>query len=195
AHSATDGSGPVSGGIATLILVVALLTAFVTAAYAARLWFKVFFGPAKQGHDAPRAMTWPILILAVATLALSIGKPVHLGIGLLTTLIASAAIALIWFVRKRRIRLPLDVAWRPLRAELGIDRMYSRWIPTFFAGTARAVVYIDRDGVDAYSRGTSIGADHVSGFLDLTQSRNVQRYVSVLVVGVIAFAAFVVVWS
>ena len=195
AHRATQGNAPVSEGIAWLVLVVALLTAFVTAAYAARLWFTVFFGPAQKAHDAPRTMTLPIVILAFATLALSIGKPVHFGVGLLTTLVAGGGIGLIWWVRERRLRLPLDRLWRPLRAELGIDTAYTRWIPATFASAARAVVDIDRDGIDPYARSTSYGAELGSWLLDRSQSKNVQRYASALAVGVLALAAFVVVWS
>ena len=195
AHRATQGNAPVSEGIAWLVLVVALMTAFVTAAYAARLWFTVFFGPAQKAHDAPRAMTLPIVILAFATLALSIGKPVHFGVGLLTTLVAGGGICLIWWVRERRLRLPLDRLWRPLRAELGIDTAYTRWIPATFASAARAVVDIDRDGIDPYARSTSYGAELGSWLLDRSQSKNVQRYASALAVGVLALTAFVVVWS
>ena len=195
AHRATQGNAPVSEGIAWLVLVVALLTAFVTAAYAARLWFTVFFGPAQKAHDAPRTMTLPIVILAFATLALSIGKPVHFGVGLLTTLVAGGGIGLIWWVRERRLQLPLDRLWRPLRAELGIDTVYTRWIPATFASAARAVVDIDRDGIDPYARSTSYGAELGSWLLDRSQSKNVQRYASALAVGVLALAAFVVVWS
>lgn len=202
AHHATEGEAPVSAGIAWLVLVIALLTALVTAAYAARLWFAVFFGPsdAAQGtrakaHDAPRAMTLPIVVLAFATLALSIGKPVHVGVGLITTLIAAAGIGLVWWVRERRIRLPLDRLWRPLRAELGIDTAFNRWIPAAFTSAARAVIDIDRDGVDSYSRSTSYGAELGSRLLDLGQSKNVQRYASALAAGVVLLTAFAVVWS
>ena len=195
AHRATEGDAPVPAGIAWLVLVVALVTAFVTAAYAARLWFTVFFGPAQKAHDAPRAMTLPMVILAITTLALSIGKPVHLGVGLLTTFVAAAGIGLIWWLRERRIRLPLDRLWRPLRAELGIDTAFTRWIPVTFDGAARAVIVIDRDGVDSYSRSTSYGAELGSRLLNLGQSKNVQRYASALAVGVLVLAAFAVVWS
>ncbi|MGZ5368096.1 MAG: NADH-quinone oxidoreductase subunit 5 family protein [Aeromicrobium sp.] len=195
AHHATEDLSPVSAGIAWLVLVVALVTAFITAAYAARLWFRVFFGPAREAHDAPRAMTAPILILAFATLALSFGKPVHIGIGLLTTLVAAAGIGLVWWIRERRIQLPLDRLWAPLRAELGIDTAYDRWIPAAFARASRAVIVVDRDGIDSYPRTISYGADLGSRLLELSQSRNVQRYASALAVGVVLAVAFVVVWS
>ncbi|MGZ8800460.1 MAG: hypothetical protein ACXWXF_10880, partial [Aeromicrobium sp.] len=133
--------------------------------------------------------------LAFATLALSIGMPVHVGLGLLTTLVAAAGIAVVWWVRDRRIRLPLDRLWRPLRAELGIDNAYNRWIPAAFASAARAVIDIDRDGVDSYSRGTSYGAELGSRLLELGQSKNVQRYVSALAAGVLILTALAVVWS
>ncbi|MFI5426697.1 proton-conducting transporter membrane subunit [Aeromicrobium sp. UC242_57] len=61
-HAATDGETALATGTAWALLVVALLTSFVTAAYATRLWLKAFFGPARDdqaAHEAPYAMSGP----------------------------------------------------------------------------------------------------------------------------------------
>lgn len=187
ARHGTDGSGPVAGGIAWLVLLVALVTALITAAYSMRLWLKVFFGPEQKAHEAPAAMTWPILLLAVVTIGLSIGKPFHLGIGVLTTVLAAVGIGLIWWVREQQLGLPLAAVWGPLRAEVKFDRIYTAWIPAAFGFGARSVVDVDRDGVDAYSRAVALLSGRGSTLLTRAQSHNVQRYATALVIGIAVF--------
>ncbi len=138
-------------------------------------------------------MTGPVVVLAVATLALSIGQPFHLGIGLLSTAVAAAGIGLV-VVTWRRGR-SLDLAAPMLVAELGLDRPYARWLPAGLSSSARAIVDVDRDGIDAYSYGSVRVADLASRVLALVQSGNVQRYATVIAGGVIVVTAAAVVWS
>ena len=176
---------------------LALLTSLITAAYATRLWLLAFMVPAPadraEPHDAPRAMTGPIIVLAVATFALSIGQPFHLGIGLLSTVVAAAGIAVVLEAWRRRRDVDLAAPW--LVAELGLDRPYARWIPATMRSSARAIVDVDRDGIDAYSHGSAGAAQLTSRVLALVQSGNVQRYATVIAAGVIIFTAAAVVWS
>jgi NADH-quinone oxidoreductase subunit L len=189
--------GPLPGGVAVTVLGVALLTSFVTAAYATRLWLLTFLAPAPENradaHEAPHAMTGPVVVLAVATFALSIGQPFHLGIGLLSTAIAVGGIGFVLVVWRRGRSLDLPAPW--LVAELGLDRPYASWIPAAMRSSARAVVDVDRDGIDAYSRGSAGAAHLVSRVLGLVQSGNVQRYATVIAAGVIVLTAAAVVWS
>jgi NADH-quinone oxidoreductase subunit L len=189
--------GPLPGGVAVAVFGVALLTSFVTAAYATRLWLLTFLAPAAadrhEPHEAPRAMTGPVIILAVATLALSIGQPFHLGIGVLSTIVAAAGVGLVVVVWRRGRALDLDAPW--LVAELGLDRPYARWLPAGLSSSARAIVDVDRDGIDAYSYGSASVANLASRVLALVQSGNVQRYATVIAGGVIIVTAAAVVWS
>jgi proton-translocating NADH-quinone oxidoreductase chain L len=65
-----------AGGIDTILMVLfalALLTAFMTAFYMFRMWFRVFWGEprskdAEHAHESPRAMTVPLMVLAALTL-------------------------------------------------------------------------------------------------------------------------------
>jgi NADH-quinone oxidoreductase subunit L len=192
-HDATDGDGPLPGGWAYAVFGVALLTSLLTAAYATRLWIRVFFGEAVRGREAPRAMTIPIVLLAVATLALSIGQPFHLGIGLLSTVISAAGIGLVvWLWRTRG---SVEILISSLPVERRMDVPYSRWLPAAVRSSARAVVDVDRDGVDAYSHGSAGAANLMSRVLALVQSGNVQRYATVIVAGVIIATAAAVIWS
>lgn len=199
---ATDADGGLASGTAWALLVVALFTSVLTAAYATRLWLKAFFGaaPASQAgpearnvHEAPLAMTGPLVVLAVATFALSVGQPLHLGMALLSTLLAVVGISgvlLLW-----RGGSTLDTAPRPLAGELALDRPFSHWIPAMVGGIARTIVDLDRDAVDVYPRSGASAAGFASQALGLVQSRNVQRYATVMAVGVIVLVGAGVIWS
>jgi NADH-quinone oxidoreductase subunit L len=192
-HHATSGDGTLGATYAWALFCVALVTSFVTATYAARLWFVAFFGEAKEHEEAPPAMIGPVVVLAVATLALSIGMPFHLGIGLLSTAIAAAGIGLIVWAWRARGNLEIDAP--PLTKELGLDEPYARWLPAIVGSTARLVVAIDRDGVDVYPRSSATLAQLASRALDLLQSRNVQRYATVIAAGVALLTAAAVIWT
>lgn len=96
-------------------LAVALLAAFVTAFYVARLWFRVFTGPQQQAelHEAHKEMLAPMAVLAGVTAVIgflgpTLGKflghaipwpdPLMAGI---STAVAGAGLALGWFVYGR----------------------------------------------------------------------------------------------
>jgi NADH-quinone oxidoreductase subunit L len=58
------------GWVAGLLYAVGLLTAAITAWYAARLWLLTFFGAPRSAaaghpHEPPAAMGWPVVLLAV----------------------------------------------------------------------------------------------------------------------------------
>ncbi|MEO6606742.1 MAG: proton-conducting transporter membrane subunit [Aeromicrobium sp.] len=179
--------------IGQLVFGVALATTFVTAGYAARLWLTAFFGEAKEGHEAPRAMLLPVVLLAIATFALSVGQPFHLGFGLISTIVAVGATAVVAYSWRSKGELDIDAPL--LTRELGLDAPYSRWIPALTREASRIVVTVDRDGVDAYPDGAAAGAQLASRALDLVQSRNVQRYATVISVGVLALILVAVIWS
>lgn len=197
-----DGALPV--GVAVAVLVVAVLTSLLTAAYATRLWLAAFFGSSSPVErraspvepveiTTPRAMTGPLVVLALATFILSVGQPVHLGVAIWSTLVALAGVGVTVLIWSRRGNL--DVNAPSLTAELGLDAPYSRWIPSLVRGSARAVVVVDRDGVDSYPRASARLAAVASHGLGLVQSRNVQRYATVIAAGVIAITAAAVIWT
>ncbi|WP_332642857.1 NADH-quinone oxidoreductase subunit 5 family protein [Aeromicrobium sp.] len=191
-HSA-DGDGTLPASVGQVLFYVALATTFVTAVYAARLWLIAFFGEPKEGHEAPRAMLLPVVLLAVATFALSIGQPFHLGFGLVSTGIAVLATAVVVYAWSNRGELDIDAPL--LTRELDLDTPYTRWIPAITREAARLVVVVDRDGVDAYSDGGASGAQLTSRALEIVQSRNVQRYATVMTLGVIALVVAGVIWT
>jgi NADH-quinone oxidoreductase subunit L len=191
------GEGPLPGGVATAVLGVALVTSLLTAAYATRLWLLAFLAPAptdrSAAHDAPRAMLGPGMVLAVATLALSFGQPFHLGIGLLSTLVAVVGIGLVVLRWRQHRRIDLTAPWST--HGLWLDRPYSIWLPAAMRSAADAVVDVDRDGIDAYSYGSAGAARAASRVLGLVQSGNVQRYATVIAAGVLVITAAAVIWT
>jgi NADH-quinone oxidoreductase subunit L len=201
-RGATDGDGALASGTAWTLLVVALVTSFVTAAYATRLWLLAFFGPAPAGQpgvvapdprEAPWAMTGPLVVLTVATFALSVGQPLHLGTGVLSTAVAVAGAGAVLLARRRGSALSWAPA--PLAGELGLDRPFTHWIPALVRPVSRTVVDLDRDAVDVYPRGGASAAGLVSRGLGLVQSRDVQRYATVLAAGVLVLVVVGVVAS
>ena len=138
-------------------------------------------------------MIWPVVVLAVATLVLSIGMPVHVGIGVLSTAVAAAGIGLVVWVW--RTRGSLDVGAPLLTHELGLDEPYSRWLPALVGSTARLVVAVDRDGIDVYPRSSATLAQLAARALDVLQSRNVQRYATVIAAGVAVLTVAAVIWT
>lgn len=187
-------NGPLPNGIAWVLLVVALLTTFVTAAYATRLWLLAFFGPvreARDAHEAPRTMTGPLIVLAVATFALSIGKHLDARIGVISTIVAALGIGAVVALWRRGSAL--GPAPAPLVSELGLDRPFSRWIPAVVTSLSRLVVDLDRDAVDVYPRGGASLVGLASNGLQMAQSRNVQRYATAIALGVVVLVVIGVV--
>ncbi len=182
--------------VGQLVFYVAVATTFVTAAYAARLWLTVFFGDSSvEALVVSRhgAMTVPVVILAAATFALSIGQPFHLGFAVLSSAIAIGATALVAYVWRSRGDLDIEVSL--LTRELALDTPYTRWIPAVTRGASRLVVAVDRDAVDSYPDGGAAGAQLASRALELVQSRNVQRYATVMAVGIVLLVAAAVIWT
>jgi NADH-quinone oxidoreductase subunit L len=173
-----------------VLLIAALLTTMLTAAYATRLWALTFLGPKQHeaiGHRTPWVMSAPLVLLAVATLALSIGKPLHLGIGAASTGLALVGIAIGW--RSRNVAWGSTRTGRAVVAELGLDRPFSRWIPAIARLKATTVVRIDDGLIDSYPRGSALAANGLSWILDRLQSAKAQLYATGIAVG--AFLAVV----
>jgi NADH-quinone oxidoreductase subunit L len=79
AEEAAVHGGPTFGWASWLVLVCALATVFVTAAYVTRAWLLTFFGPgaarteaAAHAEEGPRLMLWPLVALAVPTVLVGV---------------------------------------------------------------------------------------------------------------------------
>ena len=81
-------AGETYGAIFTFIWVAGVITAFLTAFYAFRLWFMTFAGKTRgdiHPHESPRVMTYPLIALAVFALISGMLAVVIGGFGHLVT--------------------------------------------------------------------------------------------------------------
>ncbi len=179
-HVATDGEATLGSGTAWVVLVLAVLTSGVTALYATRLWMATFLGAPARAHRERRAMVGPLLLLAVACLALSIGQELHVGIGVLSTAVAAAGILAAVRLRGHGWRVRFG---RPLAAELGLDTVFVRTVPSVVLGAARVVDNVDADGIDVYPRGGAWLAQRASWLIGAVQSARVQVYATIVAGG------------
>ncbi|HKY56881.1 MAG TPA: proton-conducting transporter membrane subunit [Aeromicrobium sp.] len=175
------------GARGDLLLAVVTLTSVLTAAYATRLWALTFLGTPKERHRTAKALAWPLLVLALAVFALSIGKPLHLGIAALSTGASVVGILFGWLLRKRTFESRVS---RILTHELGFDRIFSGLIPALARLKARTVVWVDDTLVDSYPRGSAHSALGAGWLMDRFQSAKAQLYATAIAVGSIALVAY-----
>jgi NADH-quinone oxidoreductase subunit L len=157
-----------------------LLTSVLTAAYSMRLWALTFLGPAKEKHETPKSMWIPLVLLAVAVFALSIGRPLHLGMAALSTGAAVVGILFGWLLRNRTFD---SRTGRVLQRELGFDRIFSSFIPAVAGLKARTVVWADDTLIDSYPRGSAHSALGAGWLMGRLQSAKAQLYATAIVVG------------
>lgn len=191
------------------VLVSVCLTSALTAFYCVRLWLWVFFRtPALAGalgafedddsmadleepdtsklRDAPWIMLAPLVLLAIASVALGYVDGVHLNwiVGLVTTALVVIG-ALPAYSLWTRGADPRPVV---LEREFGVDPLYHRLFAVPARWLARLTVAGDRDVIGAYVRATGRTGTLVSQGFRLLQTGNVQTYLTAAVVGVVALA-------
>jgi hypothetical protein len=125
-------------------------------------------------------MVGPLILLAVACLALSIGQDLHVGIGEVSTVAAVIGIVAALWLRGRGWRVRFG---RPLSSELGLDAVFVRAVPSIVLGAARIVDTVDADGIDVYPRGGARLAQRGSWLIGAVQSARVQVYATIVAGG------------
>ena len=192
----------------TPIFIVGLFTAFLTAFYVVRLLIIVFFGntrseAARQSQESPLVMTGPLIVLAVLAalggfgffartfLALPIEKETGFFVPALAfgALIVGSGLAI--GIYRNRASEPIDI--EVLRHKFYFDEFYAwliNWTQELLASVSAFFDrwIIDTVAVDGSSRGTwGIGA-----LLRLIQVGNLQAYVFLFGLGVVAVIYFTV---
>ena len=191
------------------VLVSVCLTAALTAFYCVRLWLWTFFRtPALAGgigafedgdaaadldepdssklRDAPWVMLAPLVLLAVAAIALGYADGVHLNwvIGLISTALVLLG-ALPAYSLWRRGADPRPVL---VEREFGVDPAYHGLVVVPVRWLAKLTVAGDRDVVGAYVRAVGRTGTLASQGLRRLQTGNVQTYLTAAVIGVVALA-------
>jgi NADH-quinone oxidoreductase subunit L len=192
----------------TPIFAVALFTAFLTAFYVMRLLVIVFFGKprsdiTRESGESPPVMTVPLIVLAVLAtaggfaffarnfLTLPIEKEVAILVPILAivALIVGSGLAIALY--RNRAHDPIDV--EVLRHKFYFDQFYSwliYWTQEFLA---RLAAFVDRWIIDAAAvGGSSRGTWGIGALLRLIQVGNLQGYVFLFGLGVVAIIYFAV---
>jgi NADH-quinone oxidoreductase subunit L len=190
------------------IFIVGLITALLTAFYVVRLLVIVFFGnarseAARESRESPFVMTGPLILLAVLALvggfgffarnflALPIEKEATSlvqGVALVALIVGSGLAIVIY---RNRTSEPIDV--EVLRHKFYFDEFYAWLINWTQELLARVFAFFDRWIIDtAAVDGSSRGTWGLGALLRLIQVGNLQAYLFLFGLGVIAVIYFAV---
>src|SRR5882762_1036914 len=192
----------------TPIFAVALFTAFLTAFYVIRLLVIVFFGKprsdvARASRESPLIMTVPLIVLALLAtiggfaffarnfLALPIEKGVAIFVPALAIIVLILGSGLAIALYRNRTRDPVDVEF--LRRKFYFDEFYGWLIDWTQELLARICAFFDRWIIDAGAvGGTSGGTWGIGALLRLVQVGNLQAYLFLFGLGIVAIIYFAV---
>ena len=195
-----------------LVLVAALGTVLLTAAYVTRMVLRTFLGEPREvaitPHEPGGLMRWPVLLLAVAALGLGVllgplprwlGGELHVGLGLAAlsvALIAFGALAVYAVWRRDPAADPVQVLGggvsSALYRGLYLDDVQDALVVRPVLRLARAVSTVDSLVVDGAVVRTGTGSLRAGRGLARLQTGNVQLYATGLVVGSVLVALAVV---
>src|SRR6266508_4485029 len=193
----------------TPIFAVALFTAFLTAFYVIRMLVIVFFGTphsdiARESRESPPVMTVPLIVLALLAtfggfaffarnfLALPVEKEVAIVVPALAIVALIAGTGLAIALYGNRATEPLKDL-ELLRHKFYFDELY-RWLIYWTQELlAHVSAFVDRWIIDAGAvGGSSRGTWGVGALLRLVQVGNLQAYVFLFGLGVVAIIYFAV---
>src|SRR5947199_258826 len=192
----------------TPIFATALFTAFLTAFYVIRMLVIVFFGAprcdiARDSRESPAVMTVPLIVLALLAtlggfaffarnfLTLPVEKEVAILVPTLAivALIAGSGLAIALYCN--RAVEPVDI--KLLRHKFYFDEFYNRLIYWTQELVARVSGFFDRWIIDAGAvGGSSRGTWGVGALLRLVQVGNLQAYVFLFGLGIVALIYFAI---
>jgi NADH-quinone oxidoreductase subunit L len=192
----------------TPIFAVALFTAFLTAFYVIRLIVIVFFGKprsdiAQESRESPPVMTVPLIVLALLAtlggftffagnfLALPIEKEVAIFVPALAIVALILGSGLAINLYRKRASDPVDLEL--LRHKFYFDEFYSWLINWTQELLARIAAFFDRWIIDAGAvGGSSRGTLGIGALLRLIQVGNLQAYLFLFGLGIVALIYFAV---
>jgi len=192
----------------TPIFIVGLFTAFLTAFYVMRLLVIVFFGKprsevAQKSGESPLVMIGPLIVLALLAtiggfaffarkfLALPIEKEAAIFVPALAIIVLILGSGLAIALYRNRTSDPLNVEL--LRRKFYFDEFY-RWLIDWTQELlARICAFVDRWIIDAGAvGGTSSGTWGIGALLRLVQVGNLQAYLFLFGLGIVALIYFTV---
>ncbi|PYI72323.1 MAG: NADH-quinone oxidoreductase subunit L [Verrucomicrobia bacterium] len=192
----------------TPIFAIALFTAFLTAFYVIRMLVIAFFGNprsdiARESRESPPVMIMPLILLALLAmlggfgffarnfLALPVENHIASVVPALAVIALIAGSGLAVAIYRQQETDPVDV--KLLRHKFYFDEFYSWLIHWTQELLARVAAFVDRWIIDAGAvGGSSRGTWGIGALLRLVQVGNLQAYVFVFGLGVVAVIYFAV---
>jgi NADH-quinone oxidoreductase subunit L len=190
------------------IFVIGLTTAFLTAFYVSRQVIVVFLGKprsniGRHGHESPLVMVVPLLILAFFALTAGLQvvaqnflvvpheKEASVIVPALAIIALVVGLGIAFLVYRNREHDPLHVDF--LRKLFYIDEFYAWLIDRTQGLLARVASFIDRWIIDGGAvDGASSGTYGLGSLLGLFQVGNVQAYVFLFGLGIVALIYFTI---
>ena len=196
------------GWRALLVYGSGLVTVFITACYATRLWLLAFFGEPRSnaGHEPDRPMAWPVTLLAVASTvvgfaALSpdflrrLGPPGEYAIGaqaLAPLLWVALGVAGVWWVWWLRPDADAARALGPLRTVFRnafyLDAVQHAVVVRPVRALARAIRRVDESWVDGVVEGTGRGSVGLGGLVAAVHRAGMPRAVTAVLGGTVVLS-------
>ena len=206
----------------TILGVLALIGAGVTAYYMTRLMVMTFFGDSRwkddvHPHESPLVMTVPLMVLGVLSLVAGLamngwiqgwlapatGAEVHEAplvavtpIALLTLAVVAAGVAIGWFLHRRDIPTTAPETKNPLviagRADLYGDALNEYAVVRPVKGLVVGTEALDHGVIDGLVMGSASMAGGLGSWLRRAQNGYVRTYGLTFVIGVVAIAAIMI---
>ena len=207
----------------TVIGVLALLGAGVTAYYMTRLMMMTFFGAKRwekdvHPHESPLVMTVPLIVLAVLSIVAglfmngwiqgwledSTGQHPHetglftvTPVGLITLAVVAAGVTIGWALHRRDIPVDAPATANPLvlagRNDLYGDAFNEYAVVRPAKGLAAGLEWFDKGTVDGAAMGSATLATGLGAWLRKSQNGYVRSYGLIVGVGVIVLAGVVII--
>jgi NADH-quinone oxidoreductase subunit L len=198
---------------------MAMLTAFLTAFYMARLLILAFFGMAKSGrhpHESELSMLIPMGVLAALSVVGGIvpyiagfGEwvrfgPAHhagidWGIAIPATLIALSAFSLAWMIygakgdRSDAVASKFGFLYALSFNKFYVDELYQLMNRLLLGGAAKILAWVDINVVDGIVDGSARAAESAGIMLRRLQTGQVQHYATVMFVAMVVLIA--ILWN
>ena len=207
----------------TIIGVLALLGAGVTAYYMTRLMMMTFFGAKRwekdvHPHESPLVMTVPLIVLAALSIVAglfmngwiqgwlehSTGQHPHetslltfTPVGLITLAVVAVGVTIGWLLHRRDIPVDAPATANPLvlagRNDLYGDALNEYAVVRPAKGLSAGLAWLDRGTVDGAAMGSASLASGLGSWLRKGQNGYVRSYGLILGVGVIVLAGVVII--
>ena len=218
AEHAAHGDAVVNEWVGWLVLATAGLTIAVTSAYALRLWTVIWAGDrssTKAVHEGPPLMTWPLVALAIPTVAFGflaldvdllptwslalVTEPIaevrSLSPETLTVVISALSVTVgagVWLLARKSLDrwLPSDGL---VANGFGVDMLYDVLVVRPFGWVVARTTAVDRRIISRAVSGAGVATQTTGSMVQRLHRGDVQRYISAAMTAGVVVVVIVVV--